>query len=291
MRKNLGIALLACSAAMGCASKQGPDPHPQNDHYSVATELSRDMSVKDATADAVLANAVSAHAVGAFEEASESVEAAGERTKAIHEAAIAYGAQLGLKTRTDEIQRKLKKYESRLDHAVNFNPFIYQDVILSPAIAIMQNTEDGDSQRLTRTSVTYVITEEAKIVGAPPTFRDFLVRVEPAPKELHAVLKPRNQSEARAWEDGVRFGWQLGVDQANAVFRDGLHRMLMALDGRVNYRKLVANGMVAEAALKVTEYGVTFNGRAMNVGEEILEIQRPASYLPHDQWRSTWTKE
>jgi len=214
------------------------------------------------------------------------------RQSTIETTAITVGAQAGLKWRYDQINKILKdKYEGRLDSAINFRPFIFDEVILAPSILVTKANENFESEtRMVKSSIQFIVDREAKIVSVPPTYRDYLIREYPGPRQIHPVLKPKTDTEQQIWKKNILKGWEIGVKQANDVFTDGLAQMVRDLEGRVNYRKMVSLKMVSPAALKITKRGVTFNDRSMNVGETIYEITDLANYTNLEEWRTAWLK-
>lgn len=208
----------------------------------------------------------------------------------IVDTARSFGSQAALHWRYKEINKIIEKYSGRLD-AVNFRPFMTDKIILSPSVLIVRDDEHYlNDRKMIRTNISFVIDDEARIVSVPPNYRDYLVREYAPPKSVNPILRPKNEFERKLWEKGLAEGWAIGVEDAFAIFKDGLLRMERDLQGRVNYRKLVELGMVSPAALKITESGVTFNGRTMNVGETIYEISQDAQYKSMDEWRSAWLK-
>ncbi len=212
------------------------------------------------------------------------------RSDAIFNAARAYATQAGLAWRYDQTNALLLgKYEGALDQATSFRPFIEQGVILIPSVLESRNDRALADGVLTELSASFYIDEEAAIVMEPPTFRDYLIRYYPEPEELHPALLPANDQEQVLWDKGADEGWQLGVTQAEDIFTDGFNEMEKDIIGRITYLKLKSLNMIGDATLQQTAAGVTFNGRAMNVGEVIYQITDQAQYQTLSGWRSAWS--
>lgn len=213
------------------------------------------------------------------------------RITTIETTALSFGAQAGLKWRYDQINALLKdKWQGKLD-TVSFRPFMTKENILMPSILITKKEENFVSPtKLVTSSISFVIADEARIVSVPPTFRDYLIKYYPEPTKLHPALQPKTNEEQESWKKGLLRGWDLGVRQANDIFKDGLLRFERDLSGRVNYLNMLRLHMVEEPTLKVNTKAVTFNGRTMNVGETVMEISDPTNYTNMEEWRSAWLK-
>lgn len=213
------------------------------------------------------------------------------RAPAIKNTGIAFGAQAGLHWRYEQLNNLVEtKYRGMFDQ-INFRPFIQDGKILTPSILVMKDTEDYQSERkVVETKVSFIVQEEARIVSVPPTYRNYLIRHYDKPKPVHSILKPTNNAEIELWRASVREGFEHGVKLANQIFKDGLLKLERDIEGRVNYRKMVQLKMISPAALKVTDRTVTFNGRTMNVGERITEIESDSQYRTMDEWQSVWIK-
>lgn len=220
----------------------------------------------------------------------QSMKLSNLRSDAIFNAARAYAAQAALAWRYDQINELiLDKWAGALDKAASFRPFIEQEFILIPSVHESTSDEQLKDGVLTRLAASFIVDEEAVIVTAAPTFRDYLVREFNAPEELHTALLPANDVEQILWDKGSKEGWEIGISQAEEIFNDGFNEMEMDIIGRVTYLKLKSLNMISDASLKMTSAGVTFNGRAMNVGEEIFSIDDIARYRTMSDWRTAWS--
>ncbi len=220
----------------------------------------------------------------------QSMKLSNLRSDAIFGAARAYAAQAALAWRYEQINELvLNKWAGALDKAASFRPFIEQEFILIPSVHEGTSDEQLKDGVLTRLDASFIVDEEAVIVTAAPTFRDYLVREFSAPADLHSALLPASAAEQILWDKGSQEGWEIGVAQAEEVFNDGFNEMEMDIIGRVTYLKLKSLNMISDASLKMTSSGVTFNGRAMNVGEEIFTIDDIARYRTMTDWRTAWS--
>lgn len=212
------------------------------------------------------------------------------RKDGIVDTARAFGSQAGLYWRYKEINSIIERYQGRLD-GVNFRPFMTDGMILTPSILIANNDENFISdKKMIKTNISFIVDQEARIVSVPPTYRDYIVREFDAPLPVNPLLKPKNDYEYKLWRKALEEGYELGVETAFDIFKDGLLQLERDIQGRINYRKMVQLEMISPAALKISKMGVTFNGRTMNAGEAIYEITQDTQYKSMDEWRSAWLK-
>lgn len=215
---------------------------------------------------------------------------AGLRITSVRQEALRQGTLAGLNWRYGQINEHLESNSGMWDRVFSFTPFLEQERILVPAVnrdrGVQEFDDGGQSYREAISSVT--IAEEARIVSVAPTYRDFLYKDYAKPAPPHPVLLPQNAKEREVWRQGVETGWQLGVEQADTIFNDSVYQLQHAIEGRINYRSLVAMGYISPAALDVTEMGVTYNGRTMNVGESLYQITTEARYRPVTEWKAVW---
>lgn len=214
------------------------------------------------------------------------------RSDSILNSARSYAAQMALHWRYEKINEMLQgRYEGALDQAASFRPFVQDDMVLIPSVMESRDTEKLEGKTLVRMRASFHINEEAVLVTAVPTFRDYLMRHYPKPRELHSALLPKNDTERALWDKGSAEGWSLGVEQANQIFADGFAEMEQDIIGRINFLKLRDLNMIGNADFKVTEAGITYNGRQMNVGEVVYTITDDAQYKAMQGWRTAWQKE
>jgi defect-in-organelle-trafficking protein DotC len=149
------------------------------------------------------------------------------RYSAIEQAALSYGAQMGLHWRYEQINRIVESdYSAKLDEYVSFRPFIDQQNILVPSVYVSNGTENYESsQKMVTTKISFTVGEEAKIVSTAPTYRNYLIRDFPLPRKLHPALIPKSDEEIIVWRKAAKIGWNMGVMQADNVYDDGRHRL------------------------------------------------------------------
>lgn len=211
------------------------------------------------------------------------------RMEALVEEALRVGAQGGLHWRYQQInERVLKPHAKYWDLIINFKPMIYEGRIFAPSVVRSEDVNDYGDEKHVAVNVSYTVEEEAVLISQPPTYRDYLEKFYPKPDLPHKAILPRDKKEAAIWKANVEKGWALGVSQANEIFHDALMELRRDYVGRMTFKDMVALDMMTAPRLEITKNGVTFNGRTMNVGEVIYQINGRPNYTSIEDWRTVW---
>ncbi len=214
------------------------------------------------------------------------------RKDAIKEAAISYGARGGLAWRTFEIRQELGLRARYMDKVFDFMQLLIpapSGLLIEPPViseSINAMLVDGDGQQAAISDRVYHITNNAKIVSSPRTWRTYLERqwgeVNPPPD----ILRPENKEERELWVRLVEKGWEEGIKQADEIFQEDLNVLTSTFQGMVRYRLLLAQGMVSPPYALQVDRGVTGNGSEMRVGDRAVQITGvPELITGFDQWQ------
>lgn len=207
----------------------------------------------------------------------------------ITEVAVAQGTQYALMYRYQQIVQRLDDRAAHLDTIVDFGPFILEGKILIPSVQVVHAKQDKLSDlEMVEVKAQFTIEEEAKLVTAAPTWRDYLVKTFPHPGQPPIAALPKNSDEQQLWAAGVQRGWRLGIGQAGAIFRDSLAEMLRDIRGRQMYLDLERMNRVSFPTMDRSQQGITFTGRTMNSGEIVYTLTRPGNWQPTGMWRAFW---
>ena len=214
------------------------------------------------------------------------------RRDALKEAAISYGARGGLAWRTYYIRLELEKSARSLDKVYDFSRLLIPApsglLIEPPVISESLNAMliEGDGQQAAVSDAVYNIVNNAKIVSAPRTWRNYLERewgeVEPPPD----ILRPENNEEQKIWNELVEKGWGEGLRQADEIFQDDLNVLQADFQGMIRYRILLTQGMVSPPYALQVDRGVTGGGDEMRVGDRAVQITGvPELITGSEQWQ------
>lgn len=212
------------------------------------------------------------------------------RTDAISQEGLRVGAQAGLAYRYGMLMDYLEAVERKMNVTYNMSQFVRDGHLLIPSVIEVQNqySKEGDEVRVVKAGVT--IQEEAQVISTVPTWRDYLYQRYEKPDLPHETLYPKTDVEAAAWKKALLTGWNAGVYQANANYSDRLSQLVRAVEGRYQYITLENRNMFTPADLKVVNSQVTFRGRTMNVGEQIIGIGQLGNFTEVKTWEPVWTR-
>ncbi len=213
------------------------------------------------------------------------------RENAIREAAFSYGARGALGARTWEIRQTLLEKEKHLDTVFNFRELLIptgSGLLIEPPIIgeSLENLKvESDGQQAAVADRIYNIGRDAKIVTAPRNWRIYLEREWGNLELPPAELIPASVKERTLWRGWVKEGYQQGIEQADAVFRADLDRLVADYKGMIRYRELLAKGIVSQPYALQVDRGVTGGGKELRIGDRQLTISGPSELKPDvDQW-------
>jgi len=209
------------------------------------------------------------------------------RESAVKQAALTLGIQAGLSYESGQIDEVLTQNESQLNKVFDFGILLFEDNVLPPVIVDDSNAvhinDVGDTMRIA--GKTYRIVQQVRFVTAPPTWRDYLWMDYPPPQFPDRHLLPQKGEERQAWQLGVTEGWDMGVQQAVAIYQLNLHRLVQDFDGMVLYEELLLKNMVSPFYVQKNYYGVTGSGSQMAIDDQNWKITvKPELQLHSKLW-------
>ena len=130
------------------------------------------------------------------------------------------------------------------------------------------------------------ILQPARLVTSAPDWRDFLIRVWPAPAPLPAVFMPRSPGERAAFDAALTAGWQDGLALADAIHDEDIDRLTTTWLGMIEWHRLVLAGVAVPPRLDREERAVAGGGTSLQVGETRLTIGETGRLNPvAETWR------
>jgi defect-in-organelle-trafficking protein DotC len=236
-------------------------------HYAAADVLSKEALKGSAM--------IEQHTESAFE---------GLRPAALREAALALAIQNAVAAKTKSINEEVKRHASTLDEIYKFRALMLEGVALPPVI-----TEAGSSYAISGNSVvvterTYRINSPARLVTAPPTWREYLLHTYPATQSVNPALLPKNAKEKALWETAIDEGWQLGEERAVSVFQTNLNRLARDFKGMVTFRRLVAQGMVTMPHIATGNLGIRVGDHQLDVNQTVIRISGATKFMEAGKW-------
>ena len=215
------------------------------------------------------------------------------RHLALEELALSIGAQCGLQQRGRGINHMLKRHAKDLDQTFNFHAMLLKHNVLPPVLLDGHSTINIDKPNMIRlTDRTYTIHKQARFVSAPPNWRQYLIMEYRDPEQPHPSVLPQNRAERRVWQAAMRKGYEKGLKQADSIFRENLARLQQDFEGMINYRKLLAQGMVSAPYVAKLDLGITGNAERMDINDQVLHITAmPAMQINGSRWKAAVTPD
>lgn len=215
-----------------------------------------------------------------------------KRRGAMRAAALSFGSRAGLARRTWEIGRMLERFAPALDGVYRFRRlmlrregFLLRPPVLAETSDAFRLARDGSEAAAARRAIR--ILAPARIVSAPPSWRDYLVRSWRVPEPPVPVLFPRDPAEREDWRRRLAEGWRAGRSLADDVFAADLDRLNRDFEGIALWRRLHAARMVTAPSLDAARAGVAGHGRLMRIGETTAALGAPARLeLDAARWRA-----
>jgi defect-in-organelle-trafficking protein DotC len=214
------------------------------------------------------------------------------RFKALEDTALSLGAQGGLYAASEDIDSNLEKDKKHLETIFNFNGMLLSHGVLPPVLEQGDdslNLDDPDTIRIS--DKTYKIVQQAKFVTTPPNWRDYLWLSFEKPEVPNKILLPETPEERRLWRHSIKSGWEKGTQQAYDIFQQNLARLKRDYQGMILYRKLLQENMISAPYISKTELGVTGDGEAMRINDQVLRItEHPQLQTESNNWRAIVVK-
>lgn len=204
--------------------------------------------------------------------------------KAVQEIALSYGAQSGLHWKSLQIAEYLDAHGDELDKIFNFNALLMKHNVLPPVVAEYGKTYSVENNVTVRISDKEIkMIKDARFVSIAPTWRDYIYIHYNKPEDPPQSLMPTNSYEEAIWREAVSTGWEVGVEQASAIFQDALSHLSQDFEGIVLYHVLHAQNMISAPYTETANLGVTGNTEGLRLNDKIITIERPSVLNPHTQ--------
>jgi len=195
------------------------------------------------------------------------------RGKSLKDSAMSLGAQAGLAWASERINFQLDQDRKYLDSIYNFYAMVLSHGVIPPVLEESNNNLNlADPNTIRVSDKTYKIIKQARFATTPPNWREYLWLTFSKPELPDKSLLPKNEEEHKVWKQGIRLGWEKGIQQSYSIFQQNLARLKRDFHGMVIYRKLLQEKMISPPFVARTELGVTGNGTDMRVNDQVLRI-------------------
>lgn len=215
------------------------------------------------------------------------------RETALREAAQTYGSQMGFARRAWEIGHRLQARASHLSEAYRFDRVVAQapaqaGVIVPPVVSRSFDafTSDEAGREVSVADEYLSIVSPGRIAPVVPTWRDYLLFSAPEPEMPASMLMPTRSAERDVFRKWFVQGWEAGVALADAEMDNRLARLERDFIGMLQYRRLVAQGMMDRMVLADADFGVTGEDGQMRIGSRTVRIVDDAEFQTDPlRWR------
>lgn len=217
----------------------------------------------------------------------------GLRARSLKDTAMSLGAQGGLAWSSGHINTWLDTQRKFLDSIFNFNALMLEHGVMPPVLETGDESLNlADPNTIRVADRTYKIVKQAQFMTTPPNWREYIYMNYGKPEMPDKTLLPRNTMEQKIWREGIRAGWDKGIEQAYNIFQQNLSRLRRDYNGMLLYRKLLQERMISAPYVARTELGITGDGEDMRINDQILRIvQHPKLQTSSKNWQAIVVKK
>ena len=207
------------------------------------------------------------------------------RADALKEAAHSYGSQMGYARRSWEIAGRLEARAKDMSTVFDFSRVVSTapvkaGVVVPPVVSRSFDAfvTDAEGKEASVADEYLTIVKPGRIAPVAPTWRDYLILGSTNPEEPVRSLLPANQTERGMFEGWFQDGWAAGMNLADAEFEGRIDRLKRDYMGMLQYRRLVAQGMMDRMVLADADFGVTGGDGVMRIGSRTVKIVSDAAF-------------
>lgn len=214
------------------------------------------------------------------------------RIRSLKDTAMSIGAQGALAYASQQLNVKLIQDEKYLGTIFNFSAMMLSHGVLPPVLVESNNNLNlADPTTIRVADKTYKIIQQARFTTTPPNWREYLWLNYAKPDLPDKSLLPKTNEEQRVWKEGIRMGWEKGIQQCYSIFQQNLAHLKRDYQGMVLYRKLLQEKMINPPFVARTELGITGNGSDMRINDQVLRIvQLPKLQTNSRHWNAIVVK-
>lgn len=215
------------------------------------------------------------------------------RRRALTEAAQTYGTQAGYARRAYDIEGILQQRSNQLSSVYDFERVVMgaplkTGYIVPPVVSrsFEAFTSDDGGQTVSAADEYLSIVSPGRIVPVPPTWRDYLLFGISEPEQPARSLMPASGAEQAFFKSEFTKGFQAGILQADAALDSKLARLRRDFEGMLQYRRLVAQGMMDRMVIADADFGVTGSDGEMRIGDRTVRVVSQAEFnTAPSNWR------
>lgn len=211
------------------------------------------------------------------------------RPRSIRNAGRTLGIQAGASYQHDLIVKTYQEKASSLDRIANFKMLLmYGNRVLPPVIVTASASRKIESNNMSvETGRSYRIVKEARFVGNPPSWRDYLMSNVFKVGKVHPKVLPEKDysKEISIWRKACVEGWAIGVEQARRVHVQKIREMERDVIGMVRFSELEKQGLVSLPSIREGRYAIKVGDKTLDINQKTFRIDRKAHFQSADKWR------
>ncbi len=209
------------------------------------------------------------------------------RSNALREVANSLGASSGLAHRMNQIRKEIEIKSLELDKMFDFRRTTIDNGVLAPVLTEgLSNYSQNSDDEIRISDKIYKIEVPAKFVSVYPTWRSYLKFSYPTFDSPDKAYLPQNDTEKRIWDESIKEGWKLGIDQANRIFESSYAKLERDYLGMIKYKILLEEGIITPTIVAKQNLGVTGGGKEMAINDQVFRITDHSSLNPNQKdWK------
>lgn len=213
---------------------------------------------------------------------------ANKRLKAMHDAAMAFGAQHAYVKTMNDLRMGWNAEAKSLDNLWVFKDLMRlatpgeKSLYFLPPVVIESDdvtTHSDDNNRILVSGKYYQILKKSRLVTNPPDWREYLMIDLPVDvsKPVGALL-PKTPAEQQQWSDWAAEGWEAGILQANAEMAARVRNLGTDFVGMAKYLRLVKSGSMTPSYVASQYRNRVNQGSSMHLNQRAFAITAPAAF-------------
>lgn len=211
------------------------------------------------------------------------------RKDALKQTAYTLGLQKAVRWRYGKIRALLADQAGRLNQIFDFKPLLMHDGrVLPPAITEATGGYRVESKKqASSVDVVYQIIRPARMVSNPPSWRDYLWQTYPSfsEKDVQAGVLPETDEERQMWKEAAVKGWEVGIQQAERLYRNNLNRLKRDYRGIVKFKTLAEQDIVSLPVLAEGRPGIEVQGKKLSIDRRIFRITQESTFQEESEWK------
>lgn len=220
--------------------------------------------------------------------AQKSIEEKNEeiRLAEMKKAFFSYYFQKSVIEEYEDIKKALIKHSSLVNQHFPFHSYmLHGGKVLPPVIRTYSGKYEKFSDTKSRsTETSYHIVKDAKIVTNPPSWKDYLLKTFPKPKQIPEILLPEDDSERALVSIEKEKAKQKGKKHAKLMFEKRMALAKRDIEGISLFFALADMNKVSIPKLSEGRVGIKINGKMLDINQKTFILNDVGSFNKEEKW-------